>query len=93
MIEYKIDVLGKLREAGYTTYRIRRDGVLPSSAVKALADGKPVSFATLDALCDLLGCDVGDIIHKVNSAREDDGPWDIGNGMRDLMEKYKKQED
>jgi hypothetical protein len=58
-----------------------------------LADGKPVSFATLDALCDLLGCDVGDIIHKVNSAREDDGPRDIGNGMRDLMEKYKKQED
>ena len=92
MIEYKIDVLGKLREAGYTTYKIRRDGVLPSSAVKALADGKPVSFATLDAMCELLDCDVGDIIHRAKGARDGfDAPVAEGS-MDELVDRYKKKE-
>ena len=91
MIEYKMDVVAALREAGYTTYRIRREALLPSSAVKALATGGAVSFETLDALCGLLGCDVGDIIHHVKNTRAPGGEprTEDGGGIRDLAEKYR----
>lgn len=91
MIEYKMDVLAALREAGYTTYRVRREALLPSSAVKALATGGAVSFETLDALCGLLGCDVGDIIHHVKNTRAPGGEprTEEDGGIGNLVEKYR----
>lgn len=91
MIEYKMDVLAALREAGYTTYRIRREALLPSSAVKALATGGAVSFETLDTLCGLLGCDVGDIIHHVKNTRAPGGEprTEEDGGIGNLVEKYR----
>lgn len=61
MIIYN-DILGKLKEAGYTTYRIREENILPQSVVQRLRTGKPITTDTLDTLCNLLNCQPGDLI-------------------------------
>ncbi len=61
MIVYN-DILGKLKEAGYTTYRIRKENILPESVVQRLRDGRPITTDTIDAICNLLDCQPGDLI-------------------------------
>ena len=65
MITYKIDILAALKEKGLSTYRIRKDKVLSESTLQMIRSDQLVSFAVLDKLCDLLGCDVGDLLHHV----------------------------
>ncbi len=62
MIVYKFDVLTVLKGFGYTQYKLRKDGLLSASAVKALRDGKAISFDSLDTLCRILHMNVADII-------------------------------
>ena len=61
MIVYN-DILGKLKEAGYTTYRLRKEKILPDSIVQRLRDGRPITTDTLDTICTLLDCQPGDLI-------------------------------
>lgn len=65
MITYKMDVLAALKEKGYSTYRIRKEKVFHESTLQAIRSGQHVSYAVLDKLCDLLGCDVGDLLHHI----------------------------
>lgn len=95
MIKYRIDVIKALLDAGYTTYRIRKERLLPSSAMKSLAEWKPVSFDTLDALCVLLKCDVGDILfHSVEQrtrTREREGA-EIADDLAEIANRYRNRE-
>lgn len=61
MIVYN-DILDKLKEAGYTTYRLRKEKILPDSIVQRLRDGRPITTDTLDTICTLLDCQPGDLI-------------------------------
>lgn len=61
MIVYK-NILEKLREAGYTTYRIRKEKILPESVVHRLRAGKTITTDTLDTICNLLDCQPVDLI-------------------------------
>lgn len=61
MIVYN-DILGKLKEAGYTTYRLRKEKIIPDSIVQRLRSGKPITTDTLDTICNLLNCQPGDLI-------------------------------
>ena len=61
-IVYKFDVLAALKDKGYTTYKLRQDKLLGERTIQSLRNGEPVSFAVLGQLCELLGCNVGDII-------------------------------
>lgn len=64
-IYYKIDVIAALKEAGYSTYRLRKEHILSEGTVQKLRDGKNIGTATLDVVCTLLNCQPGDIIgHK-----------------------------
>lgn len=62
MIRYKINVLEALKEKGLTTYKLRQDNLISESTVMKLRKSEMVGLKPLGQLCELLGCDIGDII-------------------------------
>ena len=61
-IVYKIDVLKELKEAGYNTSRLRKDKLIGEATIQKMREGQLVSWATIDTICTLLNCNVGDIV-------------------------------
>lgn len=61
-VKYKIDILGALKEKGYTTYKLRKEKLLAEGVIQSLRDNKAVSFDNIGRICDLLGCQPGDIL-------------------------------
>ena len=55
-IIYKIDVLQALKDKGYNTNRLRKEKILAESTIQKLRDKKPISWANIAQLCDLLEC-------------------------------------
>ena len=64
-IQYKIDVLAELKKAGYTSTRIREEKLIGQSYLQQLRKGEIVSWKTIDTLCELLNCQVGDLVEYV----------------------------
>lgn len=64
-LRYKIDVLAALKEAGYSSYRLRKEKLLSESTLQKLRDGIIVSTDVTEQLCGLLNCQPGDLLeHK-----------------------------
>ncbi len=64
-LRYKIDVLAALKEAGYSSYRLRKERLLSESTLQKLRDGIIVSTDVIEQLCELLNCQPGDLLeHK-----------------------------
>ena len=61
-IVYKFDVLASLKEAGYTTYRLRVDKIFNENAVQQMREGSIVAWENINLLCKLLNCQPGDIL-------------------------------
>ena len=61
-IGYKVDILAALKEAGYSTARIRKDKLIGEATVQQLRHGKLTSWATIETICRLLNCQPGDIL-------------------------------
>ena len=61
-IRYKIDVMNALKEKGYSSTRIREEKLIGQSYLQQLRHQELVSWKTIDTLCKLLHCDVGDIV-------------------------------
>lgn len=61
-IVYKIDVLSALKEKGYSTYKLRKDKLLGESVIQQLRSGDVISWANIERLCELLECQIGDIV-------------------------------
>lgn len=64
---YKIDVLAELKERGYNTYRIRNENILSEGVLQSLRMKKPISWKNIAKLCDLLDCEPGDILMRVEA--------------------------
>ena len=64
-IQYKIDVLAELKKVGYTTTKIREEKLLGQSYLQQLRHGELVSWKAIDTICELLDCQVGDIVEYV----------------------------
>lgn len=64
-IQYKIDVLAELKKAGYTTTKIREEKIIGQSYLQQIRKGEIVSWKTIDTLCELLNCQVGDLVEYV----------------------------
>ena len=64
-IKYQMDVLAALKEAGYSTYKLRKDKLLGESVLQQIREGVPVSWANLGRLCALLDCQPGDLLEYV----------------------------
>ena len=65
MIRYKIDVMAALKEAGYTSTRIREEKLIGQSYLQQIRHGELVSWKTIDTICSLLDCQVGDLVEYV----------------------------
>lgn len=65
-VKYKIDILGALREKGYTTYKLRKEKLLAEGVIQSLRDNKPVSLDNIGRICDLLDCQPGDVLEHVS---------------------------
>ena len=62
-MQYKVDVLAMLKEAGYNTNR--QEKIMGEAMLQKLRSGQMVSWATLETLCLLLDCQPGDLIEFV----------------------------
>ena len=68
-IEFKTDVLAALREAGYSSTRLRHEKLMGESYMQQLRRGELVSWKALDTICTLLKCQPGDLLeHTADSA-------------------------
>ena len=61
-IIYKIDVLKELKEKGYNTSRLRKDKIMGEDTIQKIRENQLASWATIDTICRLLECDVGDVV-------------------------------
>ena len=63
MLQYKMDVLQELKNAGYSTYRIRAEKILSEGTMQRLRTGSTASTVeSLGILCNILRCQPGDIL-------------------------------
>ena len=59
-LRYKIDIM-----AGYTSTRIREEKLIGQSYLQQIRHNELVSWKTIDTLCRLLNCQVGDLVEYV----------------------------
>lgn len=84
MLLYKIDVLSELKNAGYTTSRLRKEKLLGENAIQYIRNNKPIGAKALNSLCELLCMQPGDILrHESDST--------IVSENSDRSEKYKSR--
>lgn len=65
MLKYKIDILGKLKEKGYTSYKLRKDKIIGEAQIQKIRNGELASKETLNTICKLLNCQPGDILEYI----------------------------
>ena len=63
---YKIDVLQALKDKGYNTNRLRKEKILAESTIQKLRENKPISWANIAQICDLLNCQPNDFLENVD---------------------------
>ena len=64
-IQYKIDVIAALKEAGYNTGTIRKEKIMGEAMLQKLRNGQMVSWATLETICELLNLQPADLLEYV----------------------------
>lgn len=65
-LEYKLDVLAALKDAGYNTGVLRKRKLLSECSIQHLREGKMVATSALAKICNLLNCDICDLIQMTN---------------------------
>lgn len=66
MIRYKVDVIQYLKNCGYTSYRMKREGILSGGTMAKLRDSDTtITLSTLDTICKLTDLDIADIIEYI----------------------------
>ncbi len=68
MISYE-PLFRTMEKKGITSYRLGKMG-FPMSNYHAMRKGKSVSTHTLDTLCDILDCEISDIIEHIKTPVE-----------------------
>ena len=65
-LRYKINVLAALKEAGYSTGRIRSEKIMGEQMVQKIRKGDEMpSWGTIEIICKILNCQPGDIVEYV----------------------------
>lgn len=65
MLTYKINVLETLKESGYNSTRILKEGLISQSAMQKMRKNEMVGIKTIEKLCELLDMQPGNIIKYV----------------------------
>ena len=69
-IQYKIDILSALKDAGYNTNRLRKERLLSEGVIQSLRESKYVSLQNISKICELLDCQPGDLMEYVKEDQE-----------------------
>lgn len=64
-IKYKVDIMDELKKKGYSSTRIRNEKLIGQSYLQQIRHGELVSWKTVDTLCRILECNVGDLFEYV----------------------------
>lgn len=72
MIVYN-DILQKLSEHGWSTYRIRKEKILPNSVIDRIREGAPITTTTIDTICKLCNCQPGELLNYVPDLEKREG--------------------
>ena len=67
-IVYKVDILTALRDAGYSSYRIRKEKLLGEATLQKIRDNELVSWENISTICKLLHCQPGDLVEYVEQS-------------------------
>lgn len=59
---YSFDVIAALRDAGYSTYKIRKEGLISEGTLTKLRNGVMISLEQIGVICDLLHCSPWDMV-------------------------------
>ena len=65
MLVYKINVIAALREAGYSTYKIRNEKILTEAQLQHLRTNHLLTHDALNKVCQLLNCQPGDLLEYI----------------------------
>lgn len=65
MLKYKIDVIEALKESGYNSTRILKEGIISQGAMQKLRNNEMVGIKTLEKLCEILDMQPGNIIKYI----------------------------
>lgn len=71
-LHYKLDMMEALKNAGYSSTRLRNEKLLGESYMTQLRRGEMVSWKALDTICTLLNCQPGDLIEHTPGTPEGD---------------------
>ena len=69
-MRYKVDVIAALKAAGFTSYRIRKEGLINQTALQKIREGRMIAWEQLENICRLLKCQPGDLIEFVEDGEE-----------------------
>lgn len=64
-IRCKADILALLKEAGYTSYKIRQEKILGQATIQKLREGGLPSWNELNTICRLLDKQVGELVEYI----------------------------
>jgi len=65
MLRYRIDLQEALKNKGFSTYRLQKDGIIGSQAIQDIRHGKMIGIKTIDVICRLLDCQISDFIEYI----------------------------
>ena len=75
MFRYKVDIISRLKEAGYSTYRLQKEKLLATTTLVKLRNGNTtITLESLNAICDMLECQPGDLLERYPADSENSGP-------------------
>jgi len=65
VLKYKINLISALRDAGYSTYKIKKEKIFTQAQLQHMRENHLLTHDTFDKLCRLLNCQPGDILEYV----------------------------
>lgn len=65
-LQYSIDVLTALKEAGYSQTALVRHNVMGNTTLTNLRSGRPINWKTIETICELLRCQPSDFLEYVD---------------------------
>lgn len=69
MFVYKFNVLETLKDAGYSTSKMRKEKLLGENAIQSLRKNEMVGIIALEKICKLLDMQPGNIIKYVDDEK------------------------
>lgn len=64
-IKYKGDIMGRLKEKGYSTARLRKEKIFGERTMQDFRTNAEIPYKSINRLCTLLDCQPGEILEYV----------------------------